>query len=59
MTPVMIKYLGFFMIMVCIKNILELVGCEKKIFKILSSAGIILASVLFLLTYALSYPYLG
>lgn len=59
MTPVMIKYLGFFMMMVCIKNILELVECEKKIFKILSSAGIILASILFLLTYALSYPYLG
>lgn len=59
MTPIMIKYLGFFMVMVCIKTVLELVECEKKIFKILSCVGIILASVLFMLTYALSYPYLG
>lgn len=59
MTPDMIRSLGLFMFIISIKSVLELLNSDIDLLNILTRVSIVIVSLLFILEYALTYPYLG
>lgn len=60
MTPKMITYLGLFMLAIGIKALLD-VACDSKhdLARVVINIAIFIVVVLFIINYALTYPYLG
>lgn len=55
----MIRSLGLFMFIISIKSVLELLNSDIDLLNILTRVSIVIVSLLFILEYALTYPYLG
>ena len=60
MTPKMITYLGLFMLAVSIKSLLDIANDDKReLPSVVINIAIFIVVVLFIINYALAYPYLG
>lgn len=60
MTPTMIIYLSLFMLAVSIKALLDIASDNKReLPSVVVNIAIFIVVVLFIINYALTYPYLG